>query len=393
MIIINKNCVGCGVCVDICPVTALRLNKTKVLIDGAICIDCGICAKKCPVKAINDSQSAGNVIVRDIRFQVTRECNFDCPWCFSDSRKQMTDELSCEEACKMVDQLAFCGLKTMTLTGGEPLLRKDFCLNLLQYLKKNKIYSKLFTNGSLLDEKTIDDISGIVDEVQISAYSKDYWPKTRLLFNQLKKHKIRTALRITLTSRNYHQVRELVKLAEESKVDILRARQFVAQGRGLKHKDYLMDGKAKESIGYLVSLRREKNYAIQLLTPSFPFLYDENIRPDVFSGYGFIGYTLCKCIEDMGTILPDGTVQPCGYFPHNLGNIRKQDFREIWSDKNKVKSELIVDRLDKECMNCAYITICGGGCRGNAFVNSGSLTAPDPNCPLVKRKANAFIKY
>ena len=147
-----------------------------------------------------------------------------------------------------------------------------------------------------------------------------------------------------------------------------------------------MIGKSKESIGYLVSVRRDKKYPIQLLAPSFPFLYDKNIDSKVFADYGFIGYTLCKCIEDMGAILPEGTVKFCGYFPHSLGNVRKQNFRKIWSNKNKEK--LIVRRLADECMSCIYVTLCGGGCRANAYTNSGSLTAPDPNCP----KANASIR-
>jgi radical SAM protein with 4Fe4S-binding SPASM domain len=132
---------------------------------------------------------------------------------------------------------------------------------------------------------------------------------------------------------------------------------------------------------YLVSIRRGKRYPIQLLAPSFAFLYDKHIKPGSCLNRGFIGYTLCKCIEDMGTILPDGRVRACGYFPQDLGNIKNQAFREIWSKKNKIKSQLIVGRLDKECMDCEYITICGGACRANAYVNMGSLTARDPNCP------------
>lgn len=383
MIVIEKNCIGCGVCVDICPVCALRLTKTGVIVNKTICINCGICSKKCPFKAIKGIRDAGNTIVRDIRFQVTRECNFKCPWCFSDAKEPLDDELSLKEACKIVDQLISCGLKTMALTGGEPLLRKDFCLGLLRHLKKNKIYAKLFTNGSLLDEEIIKGISGIVNEVQISVYAKTFWPRAKAILKQLKKYNIRAVMRITLTSKNYSQLKGLVKLAEESGVDALRVRTFIMQGRGLKHRSYLLNGKFKESIGYLASIRRNKDYPIQLLAPSFPFLYDKNIDPKAFSGYGFIGYTLCKCIEYMGSILPDGTVKFCGYFPHNPGNMRRQAFREIWADKNK--KELITGHLDNECMRCVYVAICGGGCRANAYVNAKSITAPDPNCPLVKK--------
>ncbi|GEM_PF-1912241 len=381
MILIKKNCVSCGVCVDVCPVTALRLNKTDVTVDPKVCIDCGICAKKCPFGAIKSKNKPDKFLIRDIRLQVTGECNLKCPWCFSDAKNPLPDELSLEEAYSVVDQLIACGLKTMTLTGGESLLRKDFSLGLLNYLHRKKIYAKLFTNGSLLDERIIADIAGKVSEVQISVYSKNSWLRVKRLFLILKKYKVRAVMRITLTSRNYRDIKKLISLAEKSKADCVRVRPFIVKGRGAKHKDYLLNEKARESIKYLVSIRRKKNYPIQLLAPAFPFLYDKQIKPDSFTDRGFIGYTLCKCIEDMGTILPDGGVRACGYFPQDLGNIKKQSFREIWSRKNKIKNGLIVGRLDKECMDCAYITICGGGCRANAYVNTGSLTARDPNCP------------
>jgi len=384
MITIDKDCIGCGVCVDICPVTALRLGKTAVIIDKNVCIECGICAKKCPVEAIKGRKIPDNQIIRDIRFQVTRGCNFTCPWCFSDAASPLEDELTLAESTRMVEALVASGLKTMTLTGGEPLLRKDFSLRLLRYLHQKKIHTKLFTNGSLLDDETMRALAGIANEVQISLYAENYWPKIRLLAGRLQKKGIRVVLRATLTSKNYSQVKKIVSFTEDCGADALRARPFVAKGRGARHRDYLMNAlEYKKSIGYLAAERRNKDYPIQLLTPSFSFLYDKKINPDLFAAYGFRGYTLCKCIEYTGTILPDGGVRACGYFPQDLGNIRKGNFGEIWSKQGR-KKELIVDSLGKECSECVYIALCGGGCRANAYLNSGSFTAADPNCPRVK---------
>jgi radical SAM protein with 4Fe4S-binding SPASM domain len=387
MISIKKeSCLGCGVCVDICPVTALRLTEKAAVVSADICIDCGICLKKCPWGAIEGNACGGEPLIRDIRFQVTRACNFNCPYCFSNSQRPLDRELSLEEAASMFDELASCGLKTATLTGGEPLLRKDFSLGLLKYLRRKKIYCKLFTNGSLLDKEAIGEFASVADEIQVSLHDNngaDYWRRTSRLLRELKAHRVRTALRITLTSHNYNRTEEMVRFAQWHKVDILRIRPFIAQGRGLRYQGYLMDKDAyNRSIGYLASIRRTRDYPIQLLAPSFPFLYDKNINPDRFIGRGFMGYTLCKCIDDMGAILPDGEVRACGYFPQALGNIRRQRFKDIWSERNPLKRGLKVSCLGRECMDCLYLAICGGGCRANAFVNAASLLAPDPNCPL-----------
>ena len=52
---VNKDlCIGCGACVDVCPVGALQLGEEdgKAESDENICIDCGACMGTCPMEAI-----------------------------------------------------------------------------------------------------------------------------------------------------------------------------------------------------------------------------------------------------------------------------------------------------------------------------------------------------
>lgn len=50
--IIEKECVGCGQCVAICPVHAIKLNNKKSRIDQAICVGCSECLCACKFDAI-----------------------------------------------------------------------------------------------------------------------------------------------------------------------------------------------------------------------------------------------------------------------------------------------------------------------------------------------------
>jgi len=52
ILIDNERCTYCGGCVSICPVEALTLNDTNLVVDP-VCIDCGDCASACPVGALN----------------------------------------------------------------------------------------------------------------------------------------------------------------------------------------------------------------------------------------------------------------------------------------------------------------------------------------------------
>ena len=47
----NDKCTGCGVCVDTCPVQAIKIENQKAII-GEECVECTICINQCPNKAI-----------------------------------------------------------------------------------------------------------------------------------------------------------------------------------------------------------------------------------------------------------------------------------------------------------------------------------------------------
>ena len=49
----EKECIGCGTCVDACPNEAISMADDKAWIDGSKCVDCGRCAEVCPQEAIH----------------------------------------------------------------------------------------------------------------------------------------------------------------------------------------------------------------------------------------------------------------------------------------------------------------------------------------------------
>ena len=80
-----------------------------------------------------------------------------------------------------------------------------------------------------------------------------------------------------------------------------------------------------------------------------------------------------------------GEVYPCGYLPALAGNIKEQNFKEIW-DNSKVFNDLRdVSKLKGKCGICEYNVVCGG-CRARAYAATGDYLEEEPYCIYVPKK-------
>ena len=55
-----ENCVGCGECVEVCPVAAIRLEDDKAVLEREKCIGCANCVAACPNRALFVDFKAGD---------------------------------------------------------------------------------------------------------------------------------------------------------------------------------------------------------------------------------------------------------------------------------------------------------------------------------------------
>ncbi len=89
-------------------------------------------------------------------------CNLDhCRFC--DTRLKYYKEYRAEDLIKQID-FHWKGFHSLSLTGGEPLLQKDFLKEILSLSKQRGLRTYLETNGILAGE-----LSELIDEVDIIA--------------------------------------------------------------------------------------------------------------------------------------------------------------------------------------------------------------------------------
>lgn len=110
--------------------------------------------------------------IRKISINLTYRCNLKCKHCCVDAKhvSEFTeeDELNTEELKKVLERAAGLNPEQIVLSGGEPMVRKDF-FELLQYLRQrfnNNI--SLSTNGLLINESNIKCLNSCVDKYDIS---------------------------------------------------------------------------------------------------------------------------------------------------------------------------------------------------------------------------------
>lgn len=90
--------------------------------------------------------------------ELTARCNFNCRHCFinlpSGDNPAKEQELTQPELFRLIDQARDLGALWCLLTGGEPLLRKDFS-EIYTYLKKSGFLVSVFTNAALINDSHI----------------------------------------------------------------------------------------------------------------------------------------------------------------------------------------------------------------------------------------------
>jgi MoaA/NifB/PqqE/SkfB family radical SAM enzyme len=150
-------------------------------------------------------------------------CNLNCHYCYCRGKK--IPGMTMQVAKDAVKWLQSVGCRVLAYMGGEPLVRKDFIIELTRYAVKNGFFVYLPTNGILMDEAFIDDIgeAGIsvinlaVDAIEgykgIPKYFNRIKPQFQYLVKQEKKHGYITFFNINITKHNVTDAKKLTEIA------------------------------------------------------------------------------------------------------------------------------------------------------------------------------------
>lgn len=106
-----------------------------------------------------------------VNLALTHRCNFRCVHCYVlPNAKSPELELGTDDWLALAQEAADAGCLSMLLTGGEPLLRRDFS-DIYLGIREMGIHVTLFTNATLVDERTIETLCAAPPRlVEVTVY-------------------------------------------------------------------------------------------------------------------------------------------------------------------------------------------------------------------------------
>ena len=115
--------------------------------------------------------------IRTAHWSITGNCNYRCKHCYMSAPDAKFGELSHEEAMSIAQQIVDCGIREVSLTGGEPLVRRDF-LEIVDKLLEGGVHiTTIYSNGLLVTDQLLDALEarGIHPEFNMSFDGVDGW--------------------------------------------------------------------------------------------------------------------------------------------------------------------------------------------------------------------------
>lgn len=155
-------------------------------------------------------------------------CNIDCHYCHQHNND--LPGMDFDTAKRAMDWVKSLGCRVISIMGGEPLVRKDFILEVIRYGAENGLFMYLPTNGYLMDRSFIDEagragVAAINLAVDCVAPRKglpkallSIEPQFRYLVEQRKKYGYVVIFNFNICRTNIKDVKVLTEIARQNQI-------------------------------------------------------------------------------------------------------------------------------------------------------------------------------
>lgn len=332
----------------------------------------------------------------DGTFELTVRCNLHCKMCLfrhddSENAEIMSKELTAEQWIDMAGQVADAGTVSLLITGGEPLLRPDFC-EIWEGIYKKGFLITLYTNATLVTDKVMETLRKYPPhKIGVTIYGSSpetyekvcgnseafKWTMNGIELLQTLPSKIE--FRTTVIKDNFgdvHSLEQLVKEKLQSDSELIETRIVMNSVRGACTNVAVCRLDAKDNIKLLLHRsfeqvnRKAQKKGIHIID------YGVNIepkKPTKNEGCSsnekkptFLG---CNAGMSSYTISWDGKLLFCQLLEKFTESVVHNSFKSAW-DTLPFRFEKII--LCDKCKRCSYRNICPA-CPASRYAETGDM--------------------
>jgi SynChlorMet cassette radical SAM/SPASM protein ScmE len=341
-----------------------------------------------------------------VNIQITGKCNLKCQYCFY--ANEMTDltDLSTKQWQTIFAKLGNLGAMNVCLSGGEPFTRPDL-FDLIDSIIKNRMRYSILSNGTLLDEKTVEkfsfgkrrlrldylqvSIDGSRAEIHDQSRPKSFDRAVQGL-RLLKKAGFPLAVRVTINRHNLGDLENIAHfLLNEIGLPSFSTNDAMPIGSGCHNEAQVSLTPTDQVKAMGIMDRLLKKYPDRIKANAGPLarrkMYAEMEharRTGEKSSSWSMGYlSACGCVFSTIDILHDGSIVPCCMLPGLvLGNILNDPIEKIWQEHRvlwQLRNRRSIPMSEVPgCENCEWVPYCNGSCPGLTHQLTGVLNRANP---------------
>jgi radical SAM protein with 4Fe4S-binding SPASM domain len=340
---------------------------------------------------IREKYDAGQRFPFTGSIELTFRCNIRCKHCYvshGHTGIKGLKELSYHEIQRIFDQIADEGCLWLLITGGEPLLRRDF-IDIWKYTKRKGFLATLFTNGTMVTKRIAEFIAEYPPfnlEISMYGYSQETYervtgiPGSHKRFMQgldnLDELGLSYKLKTVLMTINHHELPEMRSFAEE-------------RGKDFRFDAMLNAGVDSSSAPFMLRLKPEQIIQLELMdTKRFDSM--RSFR-DNFKSHKADKRYLYHCGAGMHSfhIDPFGELSICMISRQQSYDLRKGTFRDGWQNFLKDVRYQPPPQLIP-CHDCELYSFCDQ-CPGWSYLEHGEPgKSVDFVCRVTQLRAAAL---
>ena len=336
--------------------------------------------------------------------ELTGRCNLSCKMCYIHKKENdpiaLQKELPTEFWLDFIAQARAAGTLTMLITGGEPLLRKDF-KEIYLACKQAGFVVFVNTNGTLITPEYVEFFKNYPPaKLNISLYgaSEETYEKlcgigqmygrVSQAIRALRQSGVAVKINYTVTELNHHDTERIYAFAKELGIPVQHTTyMFPALRAGENGPCSACRAAPETAAEYFVKCDREKydKETFFLRCKACAQGHDLPRQDDDESMREPAERIFCRAGVSSYWLTYDGRLLPCGMMQTPSLPLSGRPFTEAWEELKELTSHIY---LPQKCTNCKlrpYCEVCAAVCYGESQKFDA---VPEYMC----RKTEAFLK-